>query len=168
MILLIWCWNSSLILHCITQMSLHVSMCVLGRAGSPVKNYSALVFCFYPRFWVTNAFWSNSYPSPRAQFSFHSKYCLSGVCSCYHLHESEWNEVCFWCYCPVWALTGALCRLCWQKVPSSCPWLYHALDLFPLPPLLWSEGFSKLLPPSWGDRALGTRMLHWWWERGGF
>lgn len=35
-----------------------------------------------------------------------------------------------------------------RRCPPSCPWLYHALDLFPLPPLLWSEGFSKLLPPS--------------------
>lgn len=41
-----------------------------------MKSYSALIFCFCPRFWITNAFWFNSHLSPRVQFNFYSKYCL--------------------------------------------------------------------------------------------
>lgn len=52
-----------------------------------------------------------------------------------------------------------------RRCPPPAPgFITHSVYLIS-PSGMQSEGFSKLLPSSWGERTLGTNMLDWWWER---
>lgn len=167
---------ANLILKLPSDSSLHNSClcmcpCVCWEEGTDLwRIILPRVFYFYPRFWFTNTFWFNSHLSPRAQFNFYSKYHLccaffSEVFAAVPLFVSL-SEMFVSCVTAQFELllehsAGSADRRCPPPAPGFIThWVYLIS-----PALMWSEGFSKLLPSSWGDSTLGTYMLDWWWER---